>query len=341
MRKLLLVATFSLFALAAAYEVNKAQLSPKRDEATQFIVAILRGDGTLVPFAQYGNGGWSNPWPSPRRSAESIYAEDKEVIHHSLGDLPEPWFRQCGKIPETWYFWSLAPTPAVLRVSRVMQVENHSQMNWALLTDFPKQTAEDDHHRNVGIALNVNEKIEPVIEIKPESVEAADLFSFIKQLFDEAETAELNKIRAEQSPQIDVPTSLFSLSNEARVKVRMSITKLYRSKSTLIGKHLYYFEAEKQYETATSTDPGCNDISLFQGWIEATERGGGLGLLDSRLFLTNCDKKGPSSATPLGIMTFKNEVFVFVSEHGWEDESYLILELSDSGLQKVLETFGG
>lgn len=341
MRKILLVAAFSLFALGAGYEVNKAHLSSKRDDESQFIAGILRGDGTLVPFAQYGNGGWYNPWPNPRGSAESVYAEDTEVIPHSLGELPEPWFRQCGKIPETWYFWSLAATPAVLSVSRVMQVENHSQKNWALLTDFPKQSAENSHHLNIGVALNVNEKVEPMIEIKPESVEAADLLSFIKQLFDEAETAELNKIHAEQLRELEASTPFFSLSSEARAKVRMSITKLSRSKSSLNGKHLYYFEAEKQYgRPATSTDPSCNDVSLFQGWMDATELGG-LGLEDSRLFLTDCDMKGPSTATPLGIMTLKNKIFLFVSEHGWEDESYMILELSNSGLHKVLETFGG
>lgn len=340
MRKVLLVAAFSLLALGATYEVKKANFSPQREEPSQFLVSILKGDGTLVPFAQYGNGGWSNPWPNPRRSDERLYDEDTKVIPHSLGELPEPWFRQCGKVPETWYFWSLAATPTVLSVSRVVQVENHSQTNWALLTDFPKQNAEDDHHSNIGVALSVNEKIEPMIEIKPESAEAAELLSFIKELFDEAETEELDKSRAEQPPEVTASTPFFSLSREARAKVRMSITKLSRSKSKLNEEHLYYFEAEKQYEKpTTSTGPACNDVSLFQGWMEATERGG-LGLMDSRLFLTNCDKKGPSSATPLGIMSFKNKIFLFVSEHGWEDESYIILELN-SGLHKVLETFGG
>lgn len=341
MRKLLSFVAVSLFALGAGFGVIQAYLSPKHDDSSQFIAAILRGDGTLVPFAQYGNGGWSNPWPKPHQSAESIYDEDTKLIPHSLGELPEPWFRHCGKIPETWYFWSLAATPAVLNVSRVVQVDNHSQTNWGLLTDFANKSAEDGHHRNIGIALNVNEKIEPMIEIKPESVEAAELLSFIKQLFDEAETAELNKIPAEQLPEMKESTPFLSLSTEARAKVRVSITTLSRSKSNLNGKHLYYFEVEKQYEkSATSRDPGCNDVSLFHGWIDATDRGG-LGLLDSRLFLTNCDRKGPSSATPLGIMTLKNEIFLFVSEHGWEDESYLILELNNSGLHKVLETFGG
>ena len=333
MRKFLLAVVFSVFALGAVY--------PQRDEPTQFIAAILRGDGHLVPFAQYSNGGWSNPWPRPRQNAESIYAGETEVTPHSLGDLPEPWFKQCGKTPPTWYFWSSAPTPAVLNASRLVQVENHSQTNWALLTDFPPERTDDTHHHNLGVALNVNQKIEPMVDVKPDSAEAAPLLPFIKQLFDESETAEIKKVPAADSPETKAFMPFLSLSNEARAKVKMSIARLYRSKSSLKGQHLYYFEAEKQYrKPATAIDATCNDVSVFQGWVEATE-GGGLGLKDSRVFLTNCDMKGPSFATPLGILTLKNEVYLFVTEHGWEDESYIILELNTSGLHKVLETFGG
>jgi hypothetical protein len=32
--------------------------------------------------------------------------------------------------------------------------------------------------------------------------------------------------------------------------------------------------------------------------------------------------------------------FIFVEEHGWENESYVILELN-GGLHRLLETFGG
>ena len=318
MRRLLFVATLSLLALGSGFEVKKPQLTPNE---TSFIAGIVRSDGNLVPFAQYGNGGWFNPWPSTQNL-------------HSLG-LPEPWFVQCGNLPKTWYFWSDAATPAVLNASRLVQVDNHSQKNWALLTDLSKQTAEDGHHhRNIGIALTVKQKLEPMVEINPESVEAAPLLSAIKQLFDEAETEEMDKPGAQAS-------QFFPRSAEARAKSTMLVTQLVRSSSTRDAKHLYYFEAEKQYKKpANSHDSGCDAVSLFHGWFEATASDG-LGLLDQRLFLTDCDRKGPSSAKPLGIMTFKNRLFLFVSEHGWEDESYLILELKNTGLHKVLETFGG
>jgi hypothetical protein len=351
LRIIKLLAGASLAALFAAPEVYKSlptanfdqtsRVSARHDDTTHFIAAILRADGTLVPFAQYGNGGWANPWPAPPQAAEGIYAETTEVIPHSLGNLPEPWFKQCGEIPKTWYFWSSATTSAVLNASSVLQVENHSQTNWALTTDFPKQNAEDNHHHNLGVALTVNEKVEPLIEIKPQGAETADLLSFIKELFNRAETTELNKIRAERSPGIDWSTPFLSASSEERAKVRMSVTKLYRTTSPVSGEYLYYFEAEKDYEkAATSSDQACADVSLFQGWMEADERGG-LGLMDSRVFFTDCDMKGPSFATPLGLLRLKNATFLFVTEHGWEDECYVILELDDSGLHKVLETFGG
>ena len=302
-RKLILTVAL-LFALAGSQEVNEDRTEAARDDASQFIVAILRADGTLVPFAQYGNGGWMNPWPKPRQSAESIYTESTEEIPHSLGDLPEPWFKQCGKIPKRWYFWSSAGTRTVLNADKVVQVENHSQNNWALTTDFPKQNTDNTHHRNLGIAATADQKIEPLIEIRFDAAEAKELTSFVRQAFKKAETAELKT--------------------------------LYRSKSRLDGEYLYYFEAEQK----VSANRDCPDISLFQGWTTADELGG-MGMLDSRQFLTDCDLKGPSFMTPLGLLRLQKSTYLFVAEHGWEDESYLILDLNTSGLHKVLETFGG
>lgn len=302
MNKTLLLTTALVFALVSG------QRPDQRTEPRQFIASILRADGTLVPFAQYGNGGWTNPWPSPRRAPASIYAEaPEELIAHSLG-LPEPWFVQCGKFPPTWYFRQATDTLRVLKASQVVQVDNHSQTNWALVTDLPKQNTNETHHHNLGIALNVAVRVDPVLRIKTGSPEALDLLSFVQQVFEDGHNAELKM--------------------------------LYRSSVRLNGEHLYYFEAEKHKTSTTSTEPGCDDITLFQGWVSADEKGG-MGLLDSRVFVTDCDMKGPSFTTPLGILKLKDATFVFASEHGWEDESYWILELNTSGLHKVLETYGG
>ena len=337
MTKTLLLTAFCLLAIV----FTKSYVSTQPDHTSRLLIAVLREDGTLIPFAQYSNGGWFNPWPKPRDAAPSIYAETTEVIPNSLSNLPEPWFKQCEKIPTMWYFWSSDTTPTVLRASKVVQVENHSQNNWAILTDLARQNSNDAGHGVIAVALNANEKIEPMIEIKTDSVEVADIVPFVKQVFDEAETAELTRIRAERPAPIQLSTPVFTLSSEARRKIMISITKLYRTNSKGNGEPLYYFEAEKQYPISVAPiGQDCNDVTIFQGWISASDKGG-LGLIDSRLFLTNCDRKGPSTTTPLGSMTLNSDTFLFISEHGWEDESYTILRLDNSGLHRILETFGG
>jgi len=325
MRKILIL-TLSILALSA---VDKAPVSAQHDGSGQYLIGTLRGDGTVVPFAQYGNGGWWNPWPKPRELAESIYPESpeaQEVLHHSLEDLSEPWFTQCGYVPTSWFFWSSTETFTALTASKVVQVKAHSGTNWGLLTDLPKRTSKDPLHDIIGVAVTVKQKIEPFIEVAPTSPQGKEIGSFIKQIFDDVETSELERWSIERPPAIE--------------KVETSLTVLYRSSYVVDGKYIYYFKAEKQYPKRTASGgPGCNDVSLFQGWISAHEKGG-TGLMDSNLVFTDCDRKGPSTMIPLGMMTLQEQTFVFVREHGWESESYTILELDHSGLHRVLETLG-
>jgi hypothetical protein len=40
------------------------------------------------------------------------------------------------------------------------------------------------------------------------------------------------------------------------------------------------------------------------------------------------------------LTTLQEQTFLFVREHDWESESYIILELNQSGLHRVLQTDG-
>lgn len=298
---------------------------------THFLIGVLRADGTLVPFAQYGNGGWWNPWPKPREATESIYVEnaevvDNSVVNHSLEDLAEPWFTQCGHVPTSWFFWSSPGVVTWLTASNVTQVRAHSGNNWGLLTDLPKRTSKDPLHDIIGIATTVRHKIEPFIEFAPTSTQGKEIDSFIKQIFDGVETSESERMRIKLS--------------SSTAKVETSLTVLYRSSAVVNGEHIYYFEAEKQYPKQTATgEPGCNDVSLFQGWVSADEKGS-MDLMDNNFVFTDCDRKGPSTMIPLGLTTLQEQTFLFVREHGWESEDYIILELNKSGLDRVLQTVG-
>ena len=321
MRKILIILLSLAFSPVSAHQHGTG--------GPQYLVGTLRADGTIVPFAQYSNGGWWNPWPKPRQHPESIYAESREaqeVLHHSLADLSEPWFTQCGSVPASWFFWSSTDTFTTLTASKVVKVEAHSGTNWGLSTDLPKRASKDPLHDIIGVAVTARQKTEPFVAIEPGSTQGKEIGSFIKQIFDDVETSELERMNVERPAAI--------------AKVETSLTDLYRSSLVLKGKHIYYFDAEKQYPKLTASgEPACGDVSLFKGWISVDEKGG-LALMDSIFFFTDCDRKGPSTMIPLGLTTLQEQTFLFVREHGWESESYIILELNESGLHRVLETVG-
>lgn len=339
--KTIFIVTLSWLALVAGAAVVKAPASAQHDSTRSFLIGTLKADGTLIPFAQFGYGGWWNPWPKPPQPAESIYAEttETEVLHNSLADLSEPWFNACGTIPNPWFFSSSAGTSTLLNAYKVVKVEAHSGTNWALLTDFPKRTSEDPLHDVIGVAVTVKQEIDPFIAIDIASAEGKDVGSFVKDNFDGDETAEIDRLRKEKPIADSLPLA-FSLSADERVKVKMSLTALYRTRSVVNGEHVYYFEAEKHYQKPpTARDAGCYEVSLFQGWILKREKSG-FAFDAGQLLFTDCDRKGPSTMIPMATMKLMDQVFLFVREHGWESESYIILDLTESGLHRVLQTDG-
>lgn len=311
---------------------SRTELSSVEDQnPASFLVAVLRADGTLVPFAQYGNGGFYNPWPKPQPCPGCT----DEIYPHSLGGLPQPWFAQGGRMPKRW-FRSPNGALTVLKALKIAEVENHSQKNWVVLTDFPHEPVESSHHRNVGIAITANIRIESMIESNPEP---DGLTSFIKDVFDAEETMKIERL-ATDDPLGTASLFRFGLPESAAERKRVEkITKFYRSESPINGEYLYYFKAKKEYEIPRLASSG--HVSLFSGWATVEARqGGSLGIILSEIVFTDTDMKGPTTSLPLGILKLSGRMFIFVEEHGWEDESYLVLELN-GGIHRLLETLGG
>lgn len=312
---------------------SRTELSSVKDQnPASFLVAVLRADGALVPFAQYGNGGFYNPWPKPQPCRGCT----DEIYPHSLGGLPKPWFAEGGRMPKRWYFRSPNGALTVLKALKIAEVENHSQKNWAVRTDFPHAPVESSHHRNVGVAITANIRIESMIESKPEP---DGLTSFIQEVFDAEETEKIERL-ATDDPSGTASLFKFGLPESAAERKRAEKkTKFYRSESPINGEYLYYFQARKEYEIPRLASSG--HVSLFSGWasVEASQ-GGQLGLIRSEIVFTDTDMKGSTTSLPLGILKLSGRTFIFVEEHGWEDESYVVLELN-GGIHRLLETFGG
>jgi hypothetical protein len=222
----------------------------------------------------------------------------------------------------------------MIKGSMMIKVRNHCQENWAVLCDFPgKPLIGGEHHRNIGVALDIDKWIDNPIEIINRSEERRRITSFIRPAFDKSEGI--------KPPGFDlIKPYVHYPSNAERRKARLIISTLYRSSKPIDGRHIYYVEAKKEYKFFSKTDPGCNTISFFKGWVVQNKRGG-LRLIDSQYTLCDCDMKWATFTKLLGILPMRDRIFFITEDHGWEAESYRILELKGSRIKQVLNVYGG
>ncbi|MCP9496453.1 MAG: hypothetical protein MSG64_18580 [Pyrinomonadaceae bacterium MAG19_C2-C3] len=324
---MMLMTTFFVISRSNEFAVGRG------GRAASFMIGVVRADGMIIPFAEYARGAWSNPWTE----AKPDYQVGSEVVPKSLG-MAKAWFERKGKTPRQWYFRAAGDEAVLLTASKIAKVENHSQDNWALESDLPKQANESGHHRNLGIALSGKEKFDTFIEIKADSKEAENFADQLKPLYESAERLEIARSDRGYTHGVEIVT------DAERAKVKLEIQSLYRSRIAFDGRELYSFGVKKSYaRPPASSDAGCADVAEFQGWA-FRGRDGELSLLDGELAfnLTDCDgKTAGRSVTPFGTIRLDNQTFLIVEEHGWEDESYTILELKDSAILRTLETHGG
>ena len=116
--------------------------SAPRTEREPLWIAVVRTDGVLIPFARHGDDGWDLPWPAPFDAETAALDTGGEVV-------PPPWLGQeawtlpvppidedsrGGRIaaPMQWSLYSQTERETALTVARLLLVEAHCMMSWAL-----------------------------------------------------------------------------------------------------------------------------------------------------------------------------------------------------------------
>src|SRR6185503_15893277 len=102
-----------------------------------------------------------------------------------------------------------------------------------------------------------------------------------------------------------------------------------------------YFVAEKKYRSAGLVgDAECHPRTVVTGWLVPTETGTYV-LRNPGVFLTDCDGKEVLTAVPLSALRVSGRLFWVLVEHGYEDETYRIVEVGQSGISGRIEVNGG
>ena len=134
----------ALTALAGAAE------RPATDASPGFMLAMLRRDGVLVPFAVTDGKKWSNPWPVPKYKLEAPI---------TFADIPGDWWGRIAPTT-TWTAWPTRGEPLTVHVSSPVVFTAHCLSNVGLRTDFrtsePIPPVTQQHHPKDGVATTGN-----------------------------------------------------------------------------------------------------------------------------------------------------------------------------------------
>ena len=314
--------------LSGSGGIRPARAPAKANHDNPFIIGVFRPDGIIVPFARYANRKWSNPWHQPRPDRQPDEPD-------TIADLSKPWYGSLLRPSSEWWL-SLSPGgDQTVRTSRSLQVCSHCQQVWGLLSDYPnpQQPKENECVRNLGIALSERREARVMAPLTSASSDWKRLIIFLGPKFERAEKAGLSE-PGNQFYSAQVPPY------ETRARVSLSMLNLYRTQLA-DRKMIFYFEASKEYpKPRAANDPGCNNISRLGGWILRDGKRN-LILLTSDFSPTDCDLKEAGIVRPFAILDLDGRTFAIVEEDGYEGEAYVILEIRESGLQRILETYAG
>lgn len=328
MLKALITSVF--LAVILPTSIKPARLPTQTPSHERLIVGVLRPEGVIVPFAQFSNGKWTNPWHSPR-------PVDQPDEPETIADLPKPWYESLVKTPGVWYLaTSLGDTKSVT-TSKSIQVCSHCQHVWGLISDYPnpKQSEENECARNLGVAFSEKTETRSFERLTSEAAEWKQVLTVLEPEFEQSERAASN-VELELNRQY---LARFPAAEE-RAKVTLSILNLYRSRLPE-GPALLYFETSKEYpKPHEESDAGCNNISLFSGWLWQDSEGK-LTLLDSHYEPTDCDMKEGGLTQPFAILHLDGKTFAIVEEDSYEGEGYTVLEIGKATIRRVLETYAG
>jgi hypothetical protein len=302
-------------------------------------IAVLRGDGVLVPIVTRTGNKWANTWPVPLKRAD---------VPLGLDGIPRRWWGKPGATT-TWHAWQIDGTTSEVAIERPTWYLAHCQQGVGLKTSLtarpPLPPPTTQPYPKLGLASTsplTFTRIEPVDSTDAMWMKVVDAVSAATSAGEDAMTG---------IPQMNAPwQARHPTPPEERAKVSTRIEALYRVPQGN-GRSLYYVEATKRYgmpplsadRKAPAATPlkGCSVMTFANGFFVAGAEEA-IAPPELKARVTSCDYEGVSLMLPLGAVG-EGAAQVFIGQMtGWDYESYAGLRWDERGkIADVFFTHGG
>jgi hypothetical protein len=303
---------------------------PVRESAAadRGMVAVLRRDGLILPFAAFRGTTWSTPWPA--------YLQNLE-LPVNVEAIPERWWGgaldEDEAVPK-WTAWLTSGRSAPVSLTGVQLLRVRCETRLALRSDYraaePLPLIPVEPFPKDGLAITAGASLEPVEIVPPTEPAAAALIAAIMR--------DLNRVEEREIRLVAGSGWRHPIARGAREKLPVRLESLYRT-SLPDGAQVSYIEAVRAYR-ARPEDDGCGLETLFSGWVLQEK-----GRAEPRVYLgsriTYCDRVGATYMLPFGTLRLRDRTFWISQLSGRDAEWYTVAELSRDRVRAVVEYPGG
>jgi hypothetical protein len=282
-------------------------------------IAVLRGDGILIPIATRQGSKWAQTWPVPVKAAD---------VPLGLDGIPKRWWGKPGATTK-WHAWQIDGTTSDVAVERPTWYLAHCQQGIGLKTALtarpPVPPPTMQPYPKLGLASTAPLAFRRIVPVDQTDAKWMPIVDKVSEAVNKGEDAMtgLPSMNAPMLPKHPTPPA-------ERAKVPTKVESLYRL-ALEGGRTLYYVEATKRYgmppipadRSAKAPTPkkGCSVMSFANGFF-LVDADGKIPAPTLDVRLSSCDYDMVSLVLPLGAIV-ESDRHVWIGQvTGWDYESF-------------------
>jgi hypothetical protein len=296
---LLLVMTIGLLAPAAP---------ASRQRVPEALLAVLRRDGIVTPFAAFDGRRWNVRWPVELRNLE---------VPISLQDVPGRWWGLDAP-PRSMTIWRDGERAGSVAITGLTVTRFMCEPRLALKSDYkPAQAAPppfETPYPKDGLLVAGDLVVEKIRSVERGSLEWNRVSLVLTDEFNDQESAAARAFESWTHP----------FSEKQRRARPIAIEALYAAPTRDKDWTAYYVEAVREFPALPQDRDGCGLTTFASGWVIVGADRNVRTRVSARV--TYCDRKGVGYMLPFGLIRANGHNYWVFQSSGFESEWYEVAE---------------